>query len=147
MLLPFDSKLKISTKFDPELVRLADKHYSRQKRGSYQFLPPGRTLVIRDATGDVLFAWLQQQYRDDGESGYCCALFRNESARLSSDIILECEEIVVAEWGSDRGFTYVDPSKVKSANPGFCFKQAGWSFHRRVGIKHILEKAALSPAV
>jgi len=61
----------------------------------------------------------------DGQTGYNCAIFRNESSRRSSDIILECEEIAFERWGPNRLYTYVDPAKIKSVNPGYCFKQAG----------------------
>ena len=141
MLLAFDQNLQVATKFDPELVSLADRHYSRQTPGSWQFLPPGRTLVIRDHAGTVVLAWLHQQFRDDGETGFNCAIFRNESERLSSQVILECERLLVSHWGTGRAFTYIDPSKIKSSNPGFCFKRAGWKFVRRnPDGKHILEK-------
>lgn len=149
MLLPFDHRLRVTQKFDPEMVAIADRHYSRQKPGTYQFLPPGRTLVLRDVHGFVLFAWLWQlpQFRDDGETGYCCAIFRNESTnRLSSDIILEAEEFAIDRWGPNRGFTYVDPRKIISPNPGYCFKAAGWSLTRVLPDgKHLLEKLLESP--
>jgi hypothetical protein len=29
-------------------------------------------------------------------------------------------------WPGKRLFTYVWDAKVKSANPGYCFKKAGW---------------------
>jgi len=51
------------------------------------------------------------------------------------------QTIVFQEWGPDRLFTYVDPSKILSANPGYCFKRAGWRFVRRMADgKHLLEK-------
>ncbi len=31
-----------------------------------------------------------------------------------------------AEWGPQRLYTYVNPRRVRSSNPGYCFKQAGW---------------------
>jgi hypothetical protein len=116
-----------TTKFDSACAALADKHYSRQTHGSNQFMPPGRTLVLRDEAGSVVFGWLHQQKRDDGQAGYNCTIFRNESERLSSEIILEAEEIVRELWGPSRLFTYVDGKRVRSGNPGYCFKQAGWS--------------------
>lgn len=68
--------------------------------------------------------------RMDGQAGYNCAIFRNESARLSSEIILEAEVLAVEKWGPHRGFTYVDPRKIHSVNPGYCFKRAGWRQER-----------------
>jgi hypothetical protein len=139
--LAFDGRLIVVDKFDVESVILADQHYSRQKPGSNQFMPPGRTLVIRDAEGTLVFGWLSQQFRDDGESGYNCSIFRNVSGRLSSDAILECERIAFGLWGESRLFTYVDPVKVRSANPGYCFKMAGWKFARKtLDGKHLLAK-------
>jgi len=29
-------------------------------------------------------------------------------------------------WGPYQAFTYVQPAKIKSVNPGACFKHAGW---------------------
>jgi hypothetical protein len=42
-------------------------------------------------------------------------------------------------WPDQRLYTYVNPVKV-SANPGYCFKQAGWRFCGKTkGGLHILE--------
>jgi hypothetical protein len=68
--------------------------------------------------------------RMDGQTGYNCSIFRNESTRLSSEIILEAESLAERKWGSNRFYTYVDGRKIKSRNPGFCFLKAGW---RRIG--------------
>ena len=143
MLLPFSSDLVVTRKFDREIVRLADDHYSRQKPGTNQFMPPGYTLVIRNNEGTIVFGWLRQMYRDDAEHGYNCSIFRNVSARRSSDVILECEEIAIREWGPARLFTYVNPAMIRSPNPGYCFKQAGWRFERRIPGKHLLTKDRL----
>ncbi len=116
-----------TTKFDPECSDLADRHYSRQKRGELQFIPPGQTLVLRDANAEVLFVWCCQKFRLDNQTGVNCTLFRNESWRLSSDIILEAERFVFGKWGRTRLFTFIDPAKVRSINPGCCFIKAGWN--------------------
>jgi len=141
MILPFTDSLLITTKGDPEMVMMADAHYSRQQIGTPQFMPPGKTIVIRNSEGSLVFGWLWQKFRDDGEAGYNCSIFRNESERLSSEIILECELIAIEHWGLNRFFTYVDPSKICSPNPGYCFKNAGWKFSRRASDgKHLLAK-------
>lgn len=143
MMLPFTDTLIVTNKFDPEMAMLADRHYSRQSIGNRQFLPPGRTLCIRNAEGTVVFGWNWQfeEKRKDNQQGYCCCIFRNESHRRSSEIILECEEIAIDRWGPHRMFTYVNPEKIESRNPGYCFKQAGW---KRVGYSanglHLLSK-------
>ena len=144
MLLPFSERLVLTSPFDPEMAALADRHYSRRTVGARQFLPNGRKLVIRNSAGTVLFGWLwaYEGLRMDGQTGYCCAIFRNESARRSSEIILECEVVAFREWGPNRLFTYVDPKRVRSANPGYCFKVAGWRFagFSKSGL-HLLVKA------
>jgi len=44
---------------------------------------------------------------------------------------LEAERHAIDKWGVGRGYTYVDPKKIRSRNPGYCYKVAGW---RRVGV-------------
>jgi len=136
MLLPFTDSLTRVGKFDAESCFLADRHYSRQSVGGNQFMPPGRTMVLRDCAGLVVFGWLYQEKRDDGQRGINCSIFRNESDRLSIEIILEAEEMAFAEWNERRLFTYIDPSKLATRKrrgaeycpwpPGRCFREAGW---------------------
>jgi hypothetical protein len=145
MLLDFTGELVQVSKFDFESCLFADQHYSRQKPGTHQFMPPGKTLILRSAAGDVLFGWLWQKIRADGQAGYNCSLFRNVSPRLSSAIILEAESKVVAAWGVNRGFTYIDPLRIRNQrNPGYCFKVAGWRFVKQTAVGlHLLEKMEL----
>lgn len=144
MLLPFDGQALIATsQYDGECARLADRHYSRRTIGAAQFAYSGRKLVLRSADGLVVFVWMfpDPRYRIDGQVGYNNALFRNESTRRSSAIILEAERCAVDKWGPNRAYTYVDPRRVASANPGYCFKCAGWRFVRvSAKGKHLLEK-------
>lgn len=142
MLLPYYQEgLVRTTRCDPECAQLADRHYSRQTLGHPAFVGPGRSVVLRDAPGSVLFVWLAEQFRLDGQRGWACTLFRNESQRRSSEIILEAERIVLDLWGPNRLFTFVNASKIASVNPGYCFLCAGW---RRAGFTkgrlHILDK-------
>ena len=127
---------------------LADRHYSRRTPGAKQFCYSGRKLVLRDAAGTVLFVWLwpDPALRMDRQTGYNCAIFRNESSRLSSEIVLEAERHAFEKWGPERLYTYVDPRKIRSTNPGACFKAAGW---RRAGLSSsglvLLEKNMPTP--
>lgn len=66
--------------------------------------------------------------RSDGQEGFNCAIFRNESRRLASGIILEAEAFATRKWGKNRFFTYVDPKRVGGNPPGNCFYRAGWAF-------------------
>jgi hypothetical protein len=124
-------------KADPVGAKLADGHYSRRKIGSPQFMPPGQTLVLVTEDGSAVFGW----WRPDPESGivamngldgWTCTIFRNTGGFLSSELILGAEAELLdsgRSCGPDGLLTYVWDSKVKSENPGYCFKCAGWIVH------------------
>ena len=134
MFLPLTDGLIKTTHFDGEMAALADRHYSRRTIGARQFLYSGRKLVLRNTEGTVLFGWIwaDDDKRMDGQTGYNNAIFRNESARQSSDIIREAESMAFAKWGPNRLYTYIDPAKTKIIKRrglrivGFCFRKAGW---------------------
>lgn len=138
-MLDFQAGLIEVGKCDRDCASLADRHYSRQSVGNVQFMPPGRTMVLRNPEGSVVFGWLWQDKRDDGQSGYNCSIFRNESTRKSSEIILEAENRVYRKWGIARLFTYVDPDELrkpshkyrKPKTPGRCFVAAGYKLRVR----------------
>ena len=122
----------VTHKGDRSCRLLADRHYSRQSVGHPMFTRPGRNLVLR--TFDGLAVWVTWYgIRDDGLDAYECTIFRNESRHLSSDLIKWAVHATEAEWGNfpkDGIVTYVAADKVRSTNPGYCFKQAGW---KRIG--------------
>lgn len=131
---------EIVHKFDKQSARLADRHYSRRKPGAPQWMPPGETLCLRLAD-DIMFGWWRPHPSSgiralNDLDGWTCTIFRNESPLLSSALIL-LAEYDLREWGGAAGpcgpdglITYVWDSKIKSKNPGACFKHAGW---RRAG--------------
>ena len=126
---------------------LFDRHYSRYRykdgRKPKLFCGPGEKMVLLTEAADALFVW--RKFRSaDGQQGVNCAVFRNESPHLSSDMILDAEEIAWLRWPQTRLFTYVKAEAIASRNPGYCFKRAGW---RQCGITKvnklvILEKEA-----
>lgn len=134
MLLPFSSGLIRTTHFDDEMRQIADRHYSRRTVGARQFLYSGKKLVLRNAEGTILFGWIfpDESMRMDGQKGYNCAIFRNESSRKSSDIILEAERMAFEKWGPNRCYTYIDPNRTAEIKRrgkrivGFSFRKAGW---------------------
>jgi hypothetical protein len=91
--LPFNDNLIVTSHYDDEMRQLADRHYSRRTPGARQFCYSGRKLVLRNPLGTVLFVWMYPDagLRMDGRVGYNCTIFRNESPRRSSEIILEAE--------------------------------------------------------
>lgn len=124
----------ITHKGDRSCRLLADRHYSRQTIGAPQFTRPGRNLVLRTADGAAVWVtW--DGIRDDGMQAWECTMFRNEAPNkyLSSAMIRAAVAATCAEWEGlppDGIITYVDSSKVRSSNPGYCFKAAGW---RKIG--------------
>lgn len=105
------------------------RHYSYQPykdaRDPVLFVGPGEKLVLMTLWCDALFVW-RKFISGDGQQGINCAVFRNESAMLSSLLILEAEQHAFRRWGEQRLYTYVNPRAIQSSNPGYCFKMAGW---------------------
>lgn len=79
-----------------------------------------------------MFVWMfpDPALRMDHRSGFHNTLFRNESSRLSSEIILEAEHFAVGRWGQATAWSFIDSRKVKSAHPGYCYLMAGWDYER-----------------
>lgn len=115
----------------PAARELADRHYSRKKKGATLFVGPGEKLVLLTEDRDALFVWRLARYRRDGQQGIECSLFRNEGPQRSSDLIREACLWAWQRWPGQRLFTYVNARKIRSTNPGFCFIRAGW---RKCGI-------------
>ena len=115
---------------DPRAVALYRRHYSAKSTHGWiqggRFCGPGQHLMFLTCDGRALWVWRKQTFRRDGQSGIECTIFRNEGPMRSSDLILEAEELAWERWPGQRLFTYVWPAKVKSVNPGYCFKIAGW---------------------
>jgi hypothetical protein len=126
------------------------RHYSHRRyadgRKPKLFVGPGEKYVLRSADGRALWVW--RKFIDDcidtrtgqRQAGVNCAIFRNESGHDSPAMIREAVALAWRKWPGERLYTYVDPRKVKSANPGYCYKLAGWRFcGRDKGGKHVLE--------
>jgi hypothetical protein len=118
---------------DPVVVCHYLKHYSSEKSGrkgtqfAHGIVGQGETLTLLTTDGSAVFLWQKQAMRDDEQHGICCAIFRNESGVLSSELIREADELAWRKWPGERHFTFVNPSKIRSNNPGACFRFAGWS--------------------
>lgn len=127
---------------DPEFVALHRRHYSRyvyaDGRQTKLCVGPGYKRLLRTWDADASWAW--RVFIDDcidertgkKQEGVNCAIFRNESSHRSSDLVRQADAIADCIWPDlRRHYTYVDPKKVKSKNPGYCFLMAGW---RRCGM-------------
>ena len=121
----------MSHRFDKRALPLADRHYSRQKPGTPQFVRNGSCVVLLTPDADALWVSTWQQFIKHKWCGvWECSLFRNESPLLSSMLIREAMAATLFVWGRPppRGFlTTVDAGKVKhKRDPGRCFLKAGF---------------------
>lgn len=130
-------------------------HYSRRTPGSEFFVGVGREVVLVTRTVDALWAVVHQRTPSprgtgrsrgrDGVSHGASYVWRNmvfrrmPGAALASLLIetatLETYRRWVERYGalpSERLRTEVDTREVKSRNPGYCYKVAGWEPERTV---------------
>ena len=142
-----DSYWVVTNKGDQECRELADRHYSRQTPGHPLFTRPGYNMVLKYREGRKLAVWvwfrpkwesgIKGTERKDGLRAIECALFRNETAVLSSDLITAAC-VVLKSWerawdvdwldGAITGINIgkTDARRSKFALPGFCYRVAGW---------------------
>jgi hypothetical protein len=107
-----------------------NRHYSRRRyrdgREPALFVGPGQKMVLLTPCVRALFVW-RKFISMDKQEGVNCAVFRNEGAGTSSDLIRAAEVLAWARWPGQRLYTYVNPKRVASHNPGYCFLMAGWN--------------------
>jgi len=120
-----------------------DAHYSRYHyadgRKPLLFVGPGEKMVLMTPDARAIFAW-RRFISADGQQGINCAIFRNEGPQRSSDLIRAADLLADRRWSGERHYTYVNPKKIRSSNPGYC--AAGWRFCgiTRKRNYHILER-------
>jgi len=122
----------LSDRADPAAKKLADRHYNRQSPDSAQFVPPGRCVVLRTREADAFWitSWPFAEYvRHAWPGAWVCSAFRNESAHLSSALIVAAVAATRAFWTPPAlGIvTFVDAAKTRrKRDPGRCFRRAGF---------------------
>jgi hypothetical protein len=125
---------QVSDRADVDAVRIADRHYNRQKVGTPQFVPPGRCVVFKHERAVWVTSWPFAEYVKHAWPGaWVNSVFRNEGAGLSSDLITQAVALTRAVWEppSLGIVTFVDAGKVRhKRDPGRCYRKAGW---RHVG--------------
>lgn len=129
-------KWRLSDRADPAAVSIADRHYNRQKIGTPQFVPPGRCICL--LTGDNRALWVTswpfaEYVKHAWPGAWVNSLFRNEGAGLSSELIRDAVSVTRYFWTTPPlGIvTFVDSSKIRSTNPGYCYLVAGF---KRIGM-------------
>lgn len=127
---------RLSHRYDPPAVAIADRHYNRQTPGAPQFVPPGRCLVLLGPGALWVSSW-QAHVRHAYPGAWVNSLFRNETREaLSSELITEAVAATVWRWGPPPAvaypfITFIDPDEIRSTNPGYCYLKAGWE---RIGV-------------
>lgn len=113
---------------NPSAMSLFLRHYTaRTTRKVYQFVGPGEKMVLLSPDARALFVWRKFiDHAKPQQTGVNCAVFRNEGQERSSELIRHAMDFAWARWPGERLYTYVDPRKVASRNPGYCFIAAGW---------------------
>jgi hypothetical protein len=119
---------------DARASQMYERHYSavnlkaRKRTGDRRIAGPGEKLILMTADCRALFGWRKFTRGPDlaGQEGVSCFIFRNEGPYLSSELILEAEELAQRKWPGERLYTYINAGKVQSRNPGYCFLVAGW---------------------
>jgi hypothetical protein len=121
----------------PPAARMYRRHYScyqykdnRRDDPNYAnrnlILGPGEKMLLMTPKDNALFGW-RKFIDDSGQTGVNCAIFRNESEHLASWLIEQAVQLAWQRWPGERLYTSVNQHAVKSANPGYCYKKAGWS--------------------
>jgi hypothetical protein len=122
---------------DDRARALFHRHYSRYAykdgRKPLLFVGPGEKMVL--LTDDCLALWVWRKFiNPDGAGGVNCAVFGSVGPLLSSELIREACALAEVRWPGERQYTYVNPRLIKSKNPGYCFKVAGF---RQCGVTKV----------
>ena len=128
---------RAASKGHPQLLALADRHYTRQSAGSNQCCRPGHNLVL--LLDDGTAAWvvwrpIPEVGRMDNLEAWECTLFRNEGTTRSSELIASPPTLTNREWGGPPrdglipavGIDETARRRSKRHGPGWCFLCAGW---------------------
>jgi hypothetical protein len=147
---------RLSDRFDPAAVALADRHYNRRAVGSPQFVPPGRCLVLYGSGPDGAAVWVTswpfaEYVRHAWPGAWVCSAFRNEGLGLSSDLIQQA--VAATRWRWPEAdvpmVTFVDAAKVRhKRDPGRCYRRAGFAVAGQTagGLVALMLDAANMPA-
>ncbi len=148
---------RLSSSSDPRALAVVDglgmhdgvgPHYSRRTPGSRTFTGVGQEVVLVSACGRAVWACVRARLPRRGPTGELAfTMFRNLGAGLSSVLIVDAVEMTRAVWLSRYGELPSEPMRtevkvnaVRSKNPGYCYRRAGWTRqpqsprHRRRGL-------------
>lgn len=135
----------LSHRADKRALPLADAHYNRQKPGSPQFVPPGRSLVLLTGRADALWvsSWPFAEYvRHEWAGAWVCSCFRSEGAGIASELNRAAVACTRWRWGEPPAVpsavgpvgmvSFIDRSQVKPTKVrgkdvwGWTWLKASW---------------------
>ena len=134
-----------SHRADPRAAQLADRHYSRQKVGSPQFVPPGRCCVLYAQTPAGQAYWVTsfpfaEYVRHAWAGAWVCSAFRNEGAGQASALIVDALAATRHHFGDPPPLgivTFIDRAKVR---PTMVRGSQVWGWtYRRAGFQEVGE--------
>jgi|SRR5215471_435555 len=133
--------------------QMRDRHYSTKNPGGRTVGPPGRRLVLISDDECALWVthWPDAKLVLDRIDALRCTVFRREGRRRerASVLIRAAMELSEEIFGAaPHGWvTYVEPAKVRSEDPGYCFKMAGYQLDTTFQSKRLirLRRASLEP--
>lgn len=131
---------QLSHRGDQPARLMADRHYSRQKPGTPQFVKPGRCVVLfaQGENGNAYWvtSWPFAEYTNHAWAGaWECSAFRNEGAGRASDLIRDAISVTRHKFGDppDLGLiTFIDRKKVQPTSVrgrdvwGWTYMKAGF---------------------
>jgi len=128
-LLPFESLMPVRDGA-PGLREFVRRHYSarhyRDGRNPKKIVGPGEYLILTTPNVDALIVFRKSNREIAGRKGVYLSFFRNESWRPSSHLIKQALWLAGKRWPGEKVFTLVNPRKVKTRIPGYCFRRAGF---------------------
>ena len=116
---------RIAHRAHPVAVKIADRHYNRQKPGTPQFVPPGRCVVLLSRLMDALWvtSWPFKEYTKHRWAGaWVNSCFRKEGSGVASEMIRDAIAVTRNKWhfpciatptGDCSMVTFIDPKKVR----------------------------------
>lgn len=133
-------KWHVSHRAAKRALPIADAHYSRQKPGSPQFVPPGRCLVLLTEDADALWvsSWPFARYVKHAWAGaWINSFFRRlpHCPFKASELIGPAVAATRHYWGEPHQLgmvTFIDSRKVKPTiirgveTHGYCYLKAGF---------------------
>jgi len=129
LLLPFDELVPIRDG-DPDARAMYERHYSarryRDGRKTAKLVGPGEYLLLTTPQRDALIAFRVSHRPIAGQYGIYLSVFRNESCRRASELVRAACAKAWHRWPGRPIFTLVDPRRVTSGVPGYCFRRAGF---------------------